>query len=118
MKTHYYHYAALTGYFGLFGLLMLWNTVLAPSRSFSVALVWLILVLTPLLLPLRGLLKADKKNCAWAAYVSLLYFLHGTDAVYNHANGYLLASFEVFFSLILFFGATFYVRFIGRANKQ
>lgn len=118
MKTQYYHYAALTGYFGLFGLLIFWNTVLVPSRSFSVALVWLILVLTPLLLPLNGLLKANKKSCAWAAYVSLLYFLHGTDEVYNNANGHLLASLEVFFSLLLFFGATFYVRFTGRANKQ
>jgi uncharacterized membrane protein len=116
MKTVYYHYAALVGYFGLFGLLMLWNTILAPSRHFPVAMVLLCLV-TPLLLPLKGLLNAHLKTCAWAAYVSLIYFVHGTIEAYSNADERLLASLEVFFSLLLFFGATFYVRFTGRAQK-
>jgi uncharacterized membrane protein len=116
MKTQYYHYAALTGYFGLFGLLMLWNTVLAPSSRFPVAMVLLVLV-TPLLLPLKGLLSANLKSCAWTAYLSLIYFIHGTGEVYSNENERLLASLEVIFSLLLFFGATFYVRFSGRARK-
>lgn len=117
MKTHYYHYAALTGYFGLFALLMLWNTVLAPSRHFPVAMVLLVSV-TPLLLPLTGLLNKNLKSCAWAAYLSLIYFIHGTIETYSNIDERSLAELEVFFSLLLFFGATFYVRFTGRANKQ
>jgi len=117
MKTHYYHYAALTGYFGLFGLLMLWNTVLAPSSHFPVAMV-LLFVVTPLLVPLKGLLNANLKSCAWAAYISLIYFIHGTGEAYSSADERLLASLEVVFSLLLFFGATFYVRFTGRAKKS
>jgi uncharacterized membrane protein len=116
MKTHYYHYAALTGYFGLFVLLMLWHTVLAPSNHFPVAMV-LLLTVTPLLLPLKGLLNATKKSCAWAAYISLIYFTHGTIEAYSNADERLLAILEVIFSLLLFFGASFYVRFIGRAKK-
>lgn len=116
MKTQYYHYAALTGYFGLFGLLMLWNTVLAPSSHFPVAMV-LLCVVTPLLLPLKGLLNANLKSCAWAAYISLIYFIHGTGEAYSNADERLLAGLEVVFSLLLFFGATFYVRFTGRAKK-
>ncbi len=117
MKTHYYHYAALAGYFGLFALLMLWNTILAPSSRFPVAMV-LLFAVTPLLLPLKGLLNTNLKSCAWAAYISLIYFVHGTMEAYSNADERLLAELEVFFSLLLFFGATFYVRFSGRANKQ
>ena len=117
MKIHYYHYAALTGYFGLFGLLMLWNTVLAPSSRFPVAMVLLVWV-TPLLLPLKGLLNANLKSCSWAAYISLIYFVHGTIEAYSNADERLFAELEVFFSLLLFFGATFYVRFTGRAQKS
>lgn len=117
MKTQYYHFIALIGYFGLFGLLMLWNTVLAPSNHFPVAMVLIILV-TPLLLPLKGLLNANLKSCAWAAYISLIYFVHGTIEAYSNADERLFASTEVIFSLLLFFGATFYVRFTGRGKKQ
>ena len=117
MKTLYYHYAALTGYFGLFGLLMLWNTVLAPSSRFPVAMVLLFWVM-PLLFTLKGLLSANLKSCAWTAYLSLIYFIHGTGEAYSNTDERLLAGLEIFFSLLLFFGATFYVRFTGKAQKS
>ena len=46
---------ALTGYFGLFGVLLLWYAWLEPSSRLPTALV-LILLVGPLLMPLRGLL--------------------------------------------------------------
>ena len=110
--THYY-IVALTGYFGLFALLMLWNTVLAPSSRFPVALMLLITV-TPLLLPLRGFLNRNSQSCAWIAYISLAYFVHGSVETYVNANGRLYPSLEIIFSLMLFFGATLYVRFAGK----
>jgi uncharacterized membrane protein len=94
---------------------MLWNTVLAPSTRFPVALVLLVTV-TPLLLPMRGLLDRKSKSCAWAAYVSLIYFLHGTAEAYVNADERLYASLEVMLSLMLFFGSAFYVRFAGKQN--
>ena len=109
MKGQHFYIIALIGYFGLFFLLMLWNTVLAPSIYFPVAIV-LVVMITPLLLPLRGLLHGKPKSCAWAAYVSLIYFIHGSIEAFANADQRLLAIFEVFFSLLLFFGATFYVR--------
>ena len=109
MNPRYLYYTALVGYFGLFLLLMAWNTVLAPSVYFPVSLV-LIVMITPLLLPLRGLLNAKPKSCAWAAYVSLLYFIHGSVESFVSADQRLLAILEVIFSLLLFFGASFYLR--------
>jgi uncharacterized membrane protein len=116
MKTHYFHYAALTGYFGLFGLLMLWYTLISPSVHFPVALV-LLVVVSPLLLPLKGLLNGNVKSTAWAAYLSLVYFIHGTGEAYVNEQERFFASLEIVCSLLLFFGASFYVRFSGKVKK-
>ena len=115
IKPIYCYIIALAGFFGLFALLMLWNTVLAPSTRFPVALVLLVAV-TPLLLPMRGLLDRKPKSCAWAAYVSLIYFLHGTAEAYVNADERLYASLEIMLSLMLFFGCAFYVRLAGKQN--
>ena len=113
IKPIFYYTLALTGFFGLFALLMLWNTVLAPSSRFPVALMLLITV-TPLLLNLRGLLAHNSRSCAWMAYISLAYFVHGSVETYANDNGRFLPSLEIILSLLLFFGATFYIRSSGK----
>jgi uncharacterized membrane protein len=113
IKPVYFYILALAGYFGLFALLMLWNTVLAPSSQFPVALMLLITV-TPLLLNLRGFLDRNPKSCAWMAYISLAYFIHGSVEAYANTNGLLYPSLEVILSLMLFFGTTLYVRYAGK----
>lgn len=113
IKPIYYHSIALVGFFGLFTLLMLWHTVLAPSSQMPITLVLLISV-TPLLLPMRGLLARNLKSCAWEAYISLIYFIHGAQELYASPDGRLYAALETVLSLMLFFGATFYVRFSGK----
>jgi uncharacterized membrane protein len=113
IKPIYYHSVALAGFFGLFALIMLWNTVLAPSPHFPVALMLLITV-TPLLLNMRGLIDRKSKSCAWMAYISLIYFIHGSVEAYANVNGRIYPSLEIMLSLMLFFGATLYVRFAGK----
>jgi uncharacterized membrane protein len=113
IKPIYYHTAAVAGFLGLFALLMLWNTVLAPSSRFPVALM-LTITVTPLLLHMRGLLNRKPRSCAWMAYISLIYFIHGSTEVYANASERLYAALEIMFSLMLFFGATLYVRFAGK----
>jgi uncharacterized membrane protein len=110
IKPIYYHYLALAGFFGLFALLMVWNTLLTPFSKFPVALILLITV-TPLLLPMRGLLNCKPKSCAWAAYISLIYFLHGSVEAYANPSERLYALLEVMLSLMLFLGSTLYVLF-------
>jgi uncharacterized membrane protein len=92
---------------------MLWNTVLAPSHDFPVALKLLITV-TPLLLPLRGLLSKNTRSCAWMAYISLIYFTHGSIETYATTTERIYPVLEFTFSLILFFGTTLYVRYSGK----
>lgn len=115
IKPSCYYYLALAGFFGLFALLMLWNTVLSPSPRFPVALLLLITV-TPLLLPMRGLLKRQRKSCAWAAYISLIYFIHGCVEAYANTDQRLYAASEILLSLLLFFGTTGYVRFAENSS--
>ena len=112
INSVYFHHGAITGFLGLFTLLMLWHTTLAPSQRFPVALM-LVTYIGPLLLPMRGLLRREMKSCAWAAYLSLFYFIHGCIEAYaNHEErGY--AILEIIFSSMLFFGSALYIRFSG-----
>ena len=112
IKPLFFYTTALIGFFGLFALLMLWNTLLAPSSRFPVALILLVTV-TPLLLPLRGLLNRNPRSCAWMGYISLFYFIHGAIETYANSER-LYPSLELTFSLMLFFGTTLYVRFSGK----
>lgn len=109
MNPRYFHWFAVSAFIGLFGLLMLWQTVLFPSTRFPISLS-LFLSVTPLLIPLRQFLNANKKSCSWMAYLSLFYFIHGAIECYANVDERWLAGLEVFFSLSLFFGAAFYVR--------
>ncbi|MCX7097451.1 MAG: DUF2069 domain-containing protein [Methylococcales bacterium] len=113
IKPDYYHYIALLGFLGLFALLMLWNTVLASASTLPVALK-LLLTVSPLLLPLRGFLSRTAKSCAWMAYISLAYFIHGAIETYVNDSGLLYPVLEVSFSLMLFFGCTLYVHYSGK----
>jgi len=108
MKRIYYHYLALGSFFGLFALLMLWHTRLSPSTHFPTALI-LIVVVFPLLLPLRGLLYGRLKSCTWVCYLSLFYLTHGIVEAYTSPTEFYYALLEIVFSLLLCTGAGFYV---------
>lgn len=109
MKQLYYC-IALSGFFGLFGLLMLWHTLLSPSQHFPVALV-LLCVITPLLIPMRGLLNARPKSCIWMSYLSLFYVTYGIADAYTASSvaEFYYALLEVFFSLLLCAGCSLLV---------
>ncbi len=113
VKSRYLYWMALTGYFGLFLLLMLWPTLLAPPSHLPVALL-LIVTVTPLLLPLRGLLNKNLKSCAWSAYISLIYFTHGIIEAFANSMQRGYAILEIIFSLLLFLGASLYIRGTGK----
>ncbi|MDD1612683.1 MAG: DUF2069 domain-containing protein [Methylococcaceae bacterium] len=107
--------ASLSGFFGLFALMMLWPTVLAPTSRFPVAII-LIATVTPLLLLARGLLAAHPKFYAWAGFVSLLYFSHGVIEAYASEDTRRLAAAEILFSLMLFFGSALAIRYAGKSR--
>jgi uncharacterized membrane protein len=100
---------ALAGFFGLFALLMMWNTILTPNPKLPVAFM-LIVTVSPLLLPMRGFLARCRKSSVWLAYISLLYFVHGCLEAFANISVRPYALLETLFSLMIFFGVLFYIR--------
>jgi len=113
MQRIHFYYAALTGFFGLFFLLMAWHTLLSPSNKLPTALLLLISV-GPLLLPFKGFLNRNLKSCTWMSYLSLPYFAHGVAEAYANQGERPYAVLEIIFSLLLCFGAGM---FVNKAEK-
>ncbi|HBC56596.1 MAG TPA: DUF2069 domain-containing protein, partial [Gammaproteobacteria bacterium] len=97
----------LAAYSALFLLLMAWNTVLAPKPNVPTAISLLIIV-GPLLLPMRGVLDRKPISHIWLALLALVYFIFGVTSVYSDAELRLLAGAEIFLSVMLFFSALFF----------
>lgn len=109
---------ALTGYFGNLGLLTTWYGWLAPSQWFPRTLVLMVLV-APMLLPLRGLLHGKPYTYAWSGFLALVYFTHGVVEAYSNTAVRPYALMEMLFCGLWFGGAILYVRQTrGTANAN
>lgn len=108
--------AALSGYFGLLGLLFLWYAWLAPSTRFPVALS-LVVVIGPLLFPLRGILYGRPYTHAWTSFLALFYFVLGVGVVWVDRDERWFGILQVAFSVLLYVGAMLYARWRGRELK-
>ncbi len=106
----------LAAYFALLSLMMLWQTVLAPPDLAPISIVLLILV-GPLLLPLRGLLHGRPYTHAWTSFLVLLYFIHGVVEAYSNPPERLYAGLEIVFSVLLYISVLLYARYRGRQLK-
>lgn len=108
-------WSTLLGYLLLFATILVWNIWISPPTQISRS-VLLLLLLTPLLLPLRGLLRANAYTHAWASFVALFYFLLGMSSIAISAErnyGMVLTA----ASLLFFNGCIFYARFRSREIK-
>lgn len=103
----------LTGYFGVFILLVAWYGWLDPSAHFPAALV-LVVLCTPLLFPLRGLLHGRTYTVGWSLFLALGYFIHGVVEAYSTPEDRVYGLLEVGFSLLWFVGGILYVRAVAR----
>jgi len=110
----------LTGYFGLLLLLMVWIIWLTPSGSSHLPTsLALVLLVGPLMFPLRGLLHGRPYTHAWASFIALFYlFLGISNAWSSDGQQRLLAILEILFSTLLYLGAMFYARLRGKQLKE
>lgn len=99
----------LFGYFATLALLTAWYGWLAPATHFPTALVLLVLVV-PLLFPLRGLLHARRYTFAWSCFLALLYFTHGVMEAYSSEQTRYLGLLEVAFTSLWFVAAMVFIR--------
>ena len=100
---------ALFGFLGTLALLTAWYSWLLPPRDLPVALVLLVLV-TPLLFPLRGMLHGRRYTFSWSCFLALLYFTHGVMEAYSSDIARPLGLLEVLFTCCWFLAAMGYVR--------
>lgn len=76
------------------------------SAPWPSGLAWMAVLLLPLLLPLRGLWRRNRRTCAWATLCVAPYFAYGTTevianpAVRAEAGAILFASLAWFVSLV------------------
>lgn len=107
--------AALSGYFGLFTLLLVGTLTFSPPLHFPV---WLALpvLLVPLLFPLRGLLAGRPYTFAWTSLLSLAYLLHGIDGLVATPQDW-LPVLEMGLSALLYTAAVLYVRLRSREEQ-
>ncbi len=115
-RTQVARVICLGTYFSLLVLLVTWHAWLVPSAYFPVALVLLVMV-SPLLLPLRGLLHGRPYTHMWAGLLALLYFTHGLMETYANPAERLYAVIEAVLALSLFSAAMLYARWRSRELK-
>ncbi len=109
-------YLALTGYGAILLLIILWNAWLAPSEKYPTGLI-LIILLIPLLIPLRGLLHGRPYTYAWVSMLSLLYFILGVSDAYSDPVDRIYGWLMIAFSLMLFCGAILFVYLNAKTRR-
>ena len=100
---------ALTGYFANLVLLVAWYGWLAPAQLLPRSLVLLVLV-SPMLVPLRGLLHGRPYTFAWSGFMALFYFTHGVVEAYSNPVARFYGVLEIFFCCLWFWGSILFVR--------
>lgn len=103
------HRLAVTAYLSLIALLLLWLIWLAPLPAGATSPALLIL-LGPLLIPLRSILYGRRYTMAWTSMLILLYFLHGVVAAAGGGRAAWLGGLEIVLALGYFGLAIRYVR--------
>lgn len=116
-KQKIFRLMALISYFALMTHLLLWNIWLGPSNYFPVAMT-LIVMVVPLLFPLRGILHGRAYTHAWTGFLALLYFIHGIGDFVVNPPERIYSGIEIALSLTLFVGCAFYARITGKSEAN
>lgn len=100
----------------LIALCVAWELFLAPLRPGGS---WMVLKALPLLLPLRGILRAQRYTCQWASLLCLVYFVEGVVRSFSDtAPSRYLAVTETALAVVLFLSLIFLARDLGREQRS
>jgi len=115
-KKQFAQKLALGGYFALMLILIINIIWLIPSRQFPTAMVLLILVV-PLLFPLRGLLGTRAYTYQWASFIALAYFAHGISEMAAYPQLRLAGFMETAASILMYTGCVLYAGYYKKEKK-
>lgn len=116
-KLNFAQNLALFGYFALFITLMINIVYLIPSRHFPISLVLLVIV-TPLLFPMFGLLRNKTYTYQWASFLSLAYFAHGISEISAYPNLWYAGLLETLSALLMYLGCVMYAHIFKKKIKK
>lgn len=116
MKIAAARWLSLLTYLGLIGVVMAWIVFLGDVAREHISL-GLVLFVTPLLLPLRGVLAGRDKALIWGALVSLLYLVHGGVVAWAEPAQRWLGLVEFAFSLVYLTSASLFIRWRADASR-
>jgi len=108
---------SIASYLGLIAWVMAWIILLGDVAREHIS-VWLLLFVSPLLLPLRGVLAGREKALIWGTLVSLLYAVHGGVVAWSDPDQRWLGLVESGLSLIYLVSASYFNRWRTIANAQ
>ncbi|CCQ12401.1 FIG00951543: hypothetical protein [Pseudoalteromonas luteoviolacea B = ATCC 29581] len=111
--TKRYQRLALFGYIGLLALMPSWLYFFEPRSDYSNGFVFAIYIL-PLLLPLKGFIQDKTYTYAWANFIVMLYFIHGSTLLWIAQDELLFVLLELTFATCMFVGCTYYARHRGQ----
>lgn len=115
MKTRAARALSLATYLGLIGLVMTWIVFLGGVAREHIS-IWLLLFVTPLLLPLRGVLAGRDKALIWAALIGLLYLVHGGVVAWSDPAQRWLGMVEAGLALVYLLSASLFIRWRALAD--
>lgn len=110
------HYGCVISLLALIALCLAWEIWLAPIRPGGS---WLMLKALPLLMPLFGLLRGQRRAFQWSSFLALAYFMEGVTRAWSESGlSRQLALGEVLLSLIFFFCAIYAARALGPRREK
>lgn len=110
MKTRLARALSVASYLALIAWVMLWIVFVGEVERRHISPLLLMFV-TPLLLPLRGVLAGRDKAMIWGALVSLAYAVHGGVVLWSGSGaGRWPGGVEAGLSLVYLFSASLFVR--------
>jgi len=117
VKTRTARLLSLASYLGLIAWVMAWVILLGDVDREHIS-IFLLLFVTPLLLPLRGVLAGRDKAMIWGTLVSLLYTVHGGMVAWSDPAQRWLGLIEMGLSLVYLVSASYFIRWRAVANAQ
>ena len=110
------HVCAVLALLALIVLAVAWELFLAPLRPGGS---WLVLKVVPLLIVLRGVLRADNYTLQWSTLLVWAYFTEGVVRAASDAGlSAQLALVEVLLTVIYFACAALYLMPLKKLSKQ
>jgi len=114
MKTRLARVLSLGAYLGLIALGMLWAIRLGELPREQISITLLVLVL-PLLLPLRGILHARHKSLVWGMLAALIPLLHGGVTAWAESGSKAAwGGLELLLAIGYIVSGSFYIRWKAR----